>query len=228
VIQHQIKLRQLGLIAATDLVESNRLFCQQDSQPPPQEYSQISSVSTGSSSNGMKLDLSDDESVNSSQTLSQEQLSPEQIIDKEITTYREKGFGSGGESKDEFCKNILADWVKHKADFPCLFKVASVVFGMLPGSGGLECDIGGFKRIITAQRSRLSPGFVEALLMLNLNSSLFEYDITEIEELGDNWMNTIPKRPAYPENYVEEENDLDENEDTDNNDDNSFIHSLID
>ncbi len=51
-------------------------------------------------------------------------------------------------------------------DYPCLPMVAKAIFGMLPGSGALECDIGGFKDIIAPKRGLLDPGMVEVLLMV--------------------------------------------------------------
>ena len=139
--------------------------------------------------------------------------------------------------REEILHRRCIHWVTRKNDFPCLYMVASVVFGMLPGSGGLECDIGGFKRVITPQRAQLSPGFVEALLMLNLNSTLFEYDIRQIKDLGAGWEQAIPQRPAYPASYIEDESDDDENReksgnasqsDNEDNDDASSDSSNID
>ena len=82
----------------------------------------------------------------------------------------------------------------------------------LTGSGGLECDIGGFKRVIRPERSNLGAGFVEAQLMLSLNLSLAQLDIAKVEDLGKDWPKYVPCRPKYPRI---KSGDKDEEDDTD-------------
>jgi hypothetical protein len=57
---------------------------------------------------------------------------------------------------DDEGKDVLSWWTNHKNHVPCLHITAFAVNGFLAGSGGLECDIGSSKGIITAKRSSLS------------------------------------------------------------------------
>lgn len=47
--------------------------------------------------------------------------------------------------------------------FPGLSRVVLGYLSMLPGSGGLKCDIGSIGDIVALKRSRLSLGMVEAI-----------------------------------------------------------------
>ena len=40
---------------------------------------------------------------------------------------------------------------------------------MKPGSGGLECDIGGIRDVISERRGSLGPGMVAVAMFLKLN-----------------------------------------------------------
>jgi hypothetical protein len=104
---------------------------------------------------------------------------------------------------DEEGKDMLKWWTRHEQHFPCLRVVAFAVNGFLPGSGGLECDIGSFKDIITAKRSRLSSPVIEVLMMIKLNKTLNTSNTNEIPRLSDDmWGRHWPKgRPELPPAY---------------------------
>jgi hypothetical protein len=80
--------------------------------------------------------------------------------------------------------------------------VALAFFGVLPGSGALECDIGGFKDIIGPKRARMDPAAVEMHLVVNKND-----DLTELEpgRLEPSWERLYPTRPSSPVDYYEDE-----------------------
>ncbi len=95
---------------------------------------------------------------------------------------------------------------------------------MLPGAGGLECDIGGVGDIIAPKRGSLDPGLVEVNLMLRVNKTLQELETINTKRLGSNWQQQIPKRPYYPADYFEDEEeneDIDEENDDDDSDSDS-------
>ena len=89
---------------------------------------------------------------------------------------------------------------------------------MLPGSGALECDIGGMQDIISKRRGSLLSGLVEVQMMIRLNPSVQTLNIMEIEQLeigsssNDGWKKFIPKRPKMPEHYFAEDDEDDDRE----------------
>ena len=83
------------------------------------------------------------------------------MIQHEIEQFKNKGFPK--EDNDRYGKDLLQQWVVLQGEFPCLYMVASALFAMMAGSGGLECNIGGFGRVIRPERSQLDAGMVEAL-----------------------------------------------------------------
>jgi hypothetical protein len=91
-------------------------------------------------------------------------------------------------------------------EFPCLAKVALAIFGLLPGSGALECDIGGFKDVIGPKRARLHPAAVEMHLVVNKNKDLSELDPGKLVQLpAAGWEKMYPSRPESPVDYHEGE-----------------------
>jgi hypothetical protein len=102
--------------------------------------------------------------------------------------------------------------------FPCLSQVASALFGMKPGSGGLECDIGGMSDVISRRRGSLGPGMVEASMMIKLNKDRIVRDPTLVEELPKTWKDFIPKRPTDPADYYSEPEQEDADDEEDNPD----------
>jgi hypothetical protein len=87
---------------------------------------------------------------------------------------------------------------------------------MKPGSGGLECDIGGMDDIIGRRRGSLGAGMVEASMAIRLNKDMIERDPTKVAAYKKDWKTFIPTRPDYPADYFDElasEVDDDEAED---------------
>ncbi len=105
---------------------------------------------------------------------------------------------------------VVQFWKNHKKELPGYSRVAFGLLGMLPGAGGLECDIGGVGDIIGSKRGSLDPGLVEVNLMLRVNKSLQETETIKVPRLGDKWKEHIPVRPSYPEDYFEGEEEEDE------------------
>jgi hypothetical protein len=105
---------------------------------------------------------------------------------------------------DDEGKDVLSWWTKHKGHFPCLRVVAFAVNGFLAGSGGLECDIGSFKDIITSKRSSLSSQVIEVLMMIRLNKTLNMSNTNNIPRLADDtWKRHWPTgRPELPPEYM--------------------------
>jgi hypothetical protein len=103
--------------------------------------------------------------------------------------------------------NAIEWWCRWgEGEFPCLAKVALAVFGLLPGSGALECDIGGFKDVILPKRSRMDPAAVEMHLVINKNKDLTELDPGRLVALpATEWERMYPSRPESPVDYHEEE-----------------------
>jgi hypothetical protein len=90
--------------------------------------------------------------------------------------------------------------------FPILSRVALAVFGLLPGSRALECDIRGFKDVIGPKRSRLDPAAVEMHLVVDKNKDLAEIDPGKLEQVPKvNWERMYPSRPQNPVDYYEGE-----------------------
>ena len=104
-------------------------------------------------------------------------------------------------------ENVQAWWARAstKIKYPHLSHVAYALFGFLPGSGSLECDIGGFSDIIGRRRGSLKPGMVEASMMLKLNKDLLEFDPSHVKEYSKTWKQMVPDRPEYPSEFFEEE-----------------------
>jgi hypothetical protein len=102
-------------------------------------------------------------------------------------------------------ENLAAFWNGMEKQMPALSRVAGGFLGALPGSGGLECDIGGVADLVGPKRASLKPGLVEAQLMIRVNKELVSLDTTEIVDLGKNWKDHIPSRPDYPVDYFDEE-----------------------
>lgn len=146
-------------------------------------------------------------------------VTAESIVADEIKRYQEMRI-----ERSDYSLDKLDAWWSHREQqnkFPCLSKVATALFGMLPGSGGLECDIGGVGDVISPKRGSLDPGLVEVQMMIRLHKTLKELDSSAIPDLGKTWKNYIPKRPAFPAAYFDDDDGDDDNQNDggDNNDD---------
>lgn len=79
------------------------------------------------------------------------------------------------------------------------------------------------KDVITPKCEHLNQGLVEVQLLLKINKELSTMNTLKIPDLGNQWKNFIPKRPAFPENYFgsdTENEEEEEEEDIDNNNNN--------
>jgi hypothetical protein len=99
-------------------------------------------------------------------------------------------------------------------------RVADSLFGMKPGAGGLECDIGGIADVVTARRGSLGVGMVEVAMLLKLNKTDLIRDPSKVPGLGKRWKEHLPnKRPDYPSSYFDlDADDLDADADGDDSD----------
>jgi hypothetical protein len=78
-------------------------------------------------------------------------------------------------------------------DFPCLSQVTSALFGMKPGSGGLECDIGSIVNVICRRRHSLGPGMDEACMIIKLNKDRIVRGPDKVMDLRKTGKASIPK-----------------------------------
>ena len=161
---------------------------------------------------GFNATLSPTEEVNHQPDQAEEDdLSPQQYGESELARYRESPLTL--EEHDIDYSTLFGWWGRkeQKQNYPCLALVSSQLFGFKPGSGGLECDIGGMGDVISPKRSSLSPGMVEVAMFLKLNKDLVERDPLKVTELSRNdWKHSIPGRPEYPHGYFIEDNEDEE------------------
>ena len=143
---------------------------------------------------------------------------PEQV-DDEIQRYKtlSRWWPYNKRDRELVGINAIEWWIKYgndlRVNLPCLTKVALALFGVLPGSGALECDIGGFKDILAPKRARMDPAAVEMHLVVDKNGDLNELDPGRLERIPQsNWARFYPNRPVSPVNYHEEE-ELEQEED---------------
>lgn len=93
--------------------------------------------------------------------------------------------------------------------YPGLYRVALGIYGMLPGSGSLECDIGTIGDLVTPKRSAISPGMVEAMSVVRINKNLSEEDLGKIKKWATSRARTFPTgtdmtMKSLNSHYVEE------------------------
>jgi hypothetical protein len=77
---------------------------------------------------------------------------------------------------------------------------------MLPGSGGLECDIGGVGDAVSPKRGSLSAGMLEAAVMVRFHKGIISSKMDDIRQLSvAEWQSMIPARPEMPDGYFQDE-----------------------
>jgi hypothetical protein len=81
--------------------------------------------------------------------------------------------------------NLHIFWAGRARISPGYSRVAGGFNGKLPGSGGLECNIGMCGDLIAPKRGSLKPGYIEAQLMIRVNKDLVELDTTKVDDLGN-------------------------------------------
>jgi hypothetical protein len=144
-------------------------------------------------------------------------ISADNIVNNEMDEYLKMIGKTDGLCADPKCQpgTIARWWANNDAleKFPCLSRVACALYGMLPGSGGLECDIGGVSDMVQPKRGSLSAGIIEAMMSVRLNKTLVERDITIVKDLGRQWEKSIPKvrDRDFPDEYYENLQQFDEN-----------------
>jgi hypothetical protein len=183
------------------LLSQDTLIVTQYTESPPRKKKRRSLAAT--------MEYASPESVsligNGSPARSQDLLSVSEQVDSEIQDYKTLGatWKHGRVSRSLVECTVIEWWCKWGCkDFPILSKVALAIFGVLPGSGGLECDIGGFKDVIGPKGSRLDPAAVEMHLVVDKNKDLLELDPRKQCQLPEkNWEQMYPTRPPSPIDY---------------------------
>lgn len=131
------------------------------------------------------------------------EVSAKDVVEEEIKHYLEI------EDSPEF-DDTIAWWTKRtNCDrLPCLSQVALAFLACKPSSGGLECDFGLLKDVLSPKRASLGQGFVEVEMMLKLNKHLLLSNPTDIPVLSNKtWKEFILQHPKY--DFDDDDSDAD-------------------
>jgi hypothetical protein len=216
------KIRELALIAGKDMAFARRVELSQVSSPsqspvPASPILPSQDTLVGSRSPPRKrrsraslLGWGSPDCGGSQSTVgSPQDSSVSEIVDEEIQKYKTLGRWWAHDRRERELVDCtgIEWWCRWGPKyFPCLSKVALAIFGVLPGSGALECDIGGFKDILGPKRARMDPAAVEMHLVVDKNKDLTELDPRKLEQLPKrSWERLYPTRPASPVDYYEDE-----------------------
>jgi hypothetical protein len=213
------KIRELASIAGRDLLphrntvsqSPSSLLLSQDtvlmSQPatPPSRPSRKRMRSTAAQL-GLGSPVSSEDGSVTSPALP---ASVSEMVDTEIQRYKTMGrWWKHDRSERTLESRTAIQWwtLWGEREFPCLTRVALALFGLLPGSGALECDIGTFKDVIPPKRARLEPAAVEMHIVVSRNKDLTELDPGRLVPVPHtSWERLYPSRPLSPVGYEEED-----------------------
>jgi hypothetical protein len=213
------KIRELACISGRDLLPHRNAVSQSPSSLLPSQDTVLMTQSPPrkrARSTAAQLGLGSPVTSEDGSVAPARPSSVSELVDTEIQKYKTIGrwWQEKYDRKERTLESRTAiQWWSHwgQREFPCLTKVALAIFGLLPGSGALECDIGAFKDVIPPKRARLEPAAVEMHIVVGRNKDLTELDPRKIEAVPHTtWERLYPTRPMSPVGYEDE--DLEQSE----------------